>query len=35
VRTEADWNFFASLGVDAICSDIPPGVRLQPVIPDL
>jgi glycerophosphoryl diester phosphodiesterase len=33
-RTEADWNFFASLGVDAIYSDIPLGVRLQPVIPD-
>jgi glycerophosphoryl diester phosphodiesterase len=34
-RTEADWNFFASLGVDAIYSDIPLGVRLQPAIPDL
>ena len=33
--TEADWNFFASLGVDAIYSVIPLGVRLQPVIPDL
>lgn len=33
-RSEADWNFFASLGVDAIYSDIPLGVRLQPVIPD-
>jgi glycerophosphoryl diester phosphodiesterase len=32
--TEADWNFFASLGVDAIYSTIPLGVRLQPVIPD-
>jgi glycerophosphoryl diester phosphodiesterase len=32
--TEADWNFFASLGVDAIYSNIPLGVRLQPVIPD-
>jgi len=31
--TEADWNFFASLGVDAIYSDIPLGVRLQPAIP--
>ena len=34
-RTEADWNFFASLGVDAVYSDIPLGVRLQPAIPDL
>src|SRR5882762_7920999 len=34
-RTEADWNLFASLGVDAIYSDIPLGVRLQPTIPDL
>jgi len=33
-RTEADWNFFALLGVDAIYSDIPLGVRLQPGIPD-
>ncbi len=33
-RTETDWNFFAPLGVDAIYSDIPLGVRLQPVIPD-
>ena len=33
-NTEADWNFFASLGVDAIYSVIPLGVRLQPVIPD-
>src|SRR6267142_299268 len=32
--SEADWNFFASLGVDAIYSTIPLGVRLQPVIPD-
>jgi glycerophosphoryl diester phosphodiesterase len=32
--SEADWNFFASLGVDAIYSAIPLGVRLQPVIPD-
>jgi glycerophosphoryl diester phosphodiesterase len=31
--TETDWNFFASLGVDAIYSNIPMGVRLQPVIP--
>ncbi len=34
-NTEADWNFFASLGVDAIYSVIPLGVQLQPVIPDL
>ena len=33
--SEADWNFFASLGVDAIYSTIPLGVQLQPVIPDL
>jgi glycerophosphoryl diester phosphodiesterase len=33
--SEADWNFFASLGVDAIYSVIPLGVRLQPAIPDL
>jgi glycerophosphoryl diester phosphodiesterase len=32
--SEADWTFFASLGVDAIYSVIPLGVRLQPVIPD-
>jgi glycerophosphoryl diester phosphodiesterase len=32
-NSEADWNFFASLGVDAIYSTIPMGVRLQPVIP--
>ena len=34
VRSENDWNFFASLGVDAIYSDIPLGARLQPVIPE-
>jgi hypothetical protein len=34
-NSEADWNFFASLGVDAIYSVIPLGVSLQPVIPDL
>jgi glycerophosphoryl diester phosphodiesterase len=34
-NTPADWNFFASLGVDAIYSTIPMGVQLQPVIPDL
>jgi len=34
-NTEADWNFFAALGVDAIYSVIPLGVQLQPVIPDL
>lgn len=33
-NTEADWNFFASFGVDAIYSTIPMGVRLQPAIPD-
>ncbi len=33
-NTEADWNFFASLGVDAIYSTIPMGVNLQPPIPD-
>jgi glycerophosphoryl diester phosphodiesterase len=30
----ADWNFFSSLGVDAIYSTIPLGVQLQAVIPD-
>lgn len=34
-NSEADWNFFSSLGVDAIYSVIPLGVSLQPVIPDL
>ena len=34
-NSEADWNFFSSLGVDAIYSVIPLGVQLQPVIPDL
>lgn len=34
-NTPADWNFFASLGVDAIYSTIPMGVQLQPAIPDL
>ncbi len=33
--TEAEWNFFASIGVDAVYSNIPMGVRLQPVIPHL
>ena len=32
-NTQADWNFFASFGVDAIYSTIPMGVQLQPVIP--
>lgn len=32
--TPADWNFFASLGVDAIYSTIPMGVQLQPAIQD-
>src|SRR5260370_5693255 len=34
-RTATDWNFFTSLGVDAIDSDIPLGVQLQLAIPDL
>ena len=34
-NTEADWKFFASLGVDAIYSTIPLGVNLQPAIPDI
>ena len=34
-QSEADWNFFSSLGVDAIYSDIPLGVGLQPEIPEL
>jgi glycerophosphoryl diester phosphodiesterase len=34
-NTDADWNFFAPLGVDAIYSVIPLGVSLQPEIPDL
>jgi glycerophosphoryl diester phosphodiesterase len=34
-NSEADWDFFASLGVDAIYSVIPLGVQLQPPIPDL
>ena len=34
-NTEADWNFFASFGVDAIYSTIPMGVQLQPTIPDV
>lgn len=33
-QTAADWNFFAALGVDAIYSNIPLGVQLQPAIPD-
>lgn len=33
-NSEADWNFFASLDVDAIYSTIPMGVQLQPAIPD-
>lgn len=33
-NTPADWNFFASLGVDAIYSTIPVGVQLQATIPD-
>ena len=34
-NTEADWKFFASLGVDAIYSTIPMGVKLQPPIPGI
>jgi glycerophosphoryl diester phosphodiesterase len=34
-NTEADWNFFASLGMDAIYSTIPLGVKLQPAIPEI
>lgn len=34
-NSKADWDFFASLGVDAIYSVIPLGVQLQPAIPDL
>lgn len=33
-QTAADWNFFAGLSVDAIYSNIPLGVELQPVIPN-
>jgi glycerophosphoryl diester phosphodiesterase len=33
-NTDADWNFFASFGVDAIYSTIPMGVQLQPAILD-
>jgi glycerophosphoryl diester phosphodiesterase len=33
-NTEADWKFFASLGVDAIYSTIPMGVQLQATISD-
>jgi hypothetical protein len=33
-NTEADWKFFASLGVDAIYSTIPMGVQLQATITD-
>jgi glycerophosphoryl diester phosphodiesterase len=33
-NTPADWSFFASLGMDAIYSTIPMGVRLQPLIPE-
>ena len=34
-NTEADWDFFASLGVDAIYSTIPMGVKLQAAIPEI
>ncbi len=33
-QNAADWNFFAGLGVDAIYSNIPLGVQLQPAIPN-
>jgi glycerophosphoryl diester phosphodiesterase len=33
-NTEADWNFFAPMGFDAIYSTIPMGLELQPPIPD-
>lgn len=33
-NTPDDWNFFASLGVDAIYSTLPMGLELQPVIPE-
>src|SRR5215475_994182 len=33
-QTAADWNFFAGLGVDAIYSNIPLGVQLQPALPN-
>jgi glycerophosphoryl diester phosphodiesterase len=33
-NTEADWNFFAPMGFDAIYSTIPMGLTLQPPIPD-
>jgi glycerophosphoryl diester phosphodiesterase len=32
--SEADWDFFASFGIDAIYSPIPLGVQLQAAIPD-
>jgi len=34
-NVEADWEFFASLGVDAIYSTIPMGVQLQATIPKI
>ena len=33
-NTEADWNFFAPMGFDAIYSTIPMGVNLEAPIPD-
>ena len=33
-QNAADWNFFAGLGVDAIYSNIPLGVQLEPAIPN-
>lgn len=34
-ESEGDWQFFESLGIDAIYSNIPLGVDQQPDIPDL
>jgi hypothetical protein len=33
-NSAADWNFFTSLGVDAIYSTIPLGVQLEAKIPE-
>lgn len=34
-NVDADWDFFASLGVDAIYSTIPMGLKHQPTIPEI
>lgn len=34
-NTPADWNFFASMGMDAIYTTIPMGLKLQPTIPEM